>query len=485
MTDEEFQEWLRDLDEPRALLIEQSYLDGGIAGKLYFSNYPYASGPEPQPLGQGPYNQPYDDVLVSDLEMSRRMSEAFTGQSTVERGDYTIANDGSRDDLLGYWFKGQKVKIYLGSPGWARDEFRLIADYICDGIQASLDDITFKIRDKSQRLNKPFVRPELNAGPTPEAKSPLLFGKVFNAKPALIDVASHRWQIHPGAVAAISEARDNGIVISDTPNLSAGYTELVINDYGEITLDVERQPSSCMGVAQDILTNYAGIGVSEIDGASVSSLEASAPFTVGLYVDSDQTMLAALDQVMSSAGGYWHFNRLGVFKVGRLNAPTGSPIRELFPDDIAEDGLQVRREIEPAPKLSIGYQKNHTVQTGSVANLVADDFKERLGREYSSASAENGAVPGLYPDAVELPETPTLLVNQADAQSEANRRAAINAEPHRVYEVAAFGLGLDINLGDEIRIHYPGHGFENGLDCIVVAVRDRPAFGETILEIWV
>jgi len=476
VTDAEYLVWLQTPGELRVVLVEADCLDAGNPQKLLMSNLPYTPHPE---------NVAYDDVLEGELSVSRRMSEVFSGRSSASRGDLEAFNDGLLDEWLEYWFGQQPLRVFLGAPGWSRDQFRLIIDGISVSPSAGKDSLTLSFRDKAELVDKPFPRGEING-----VKKPLCFGDCFNVEPLLVDDAAHRYQVHDGPVESIA-VRDSGVLLSGASapvvDLATGTFELSTQPAGRITCDVQgAKPvtwlSTVVDIVRHILEVYADIGIDEINDGELVALNGVAPYVAGLYVNDDTTMSAALDQLMSSLGAYWFFDRLGVFRSGRLEELTGTAAHFIVEDDIDEDGVSVKRTIDPLKSIKLGYRKNWSVQSDGLAGSVSDAGRDLYGKPYTLA-VFSAALPA-YPGAQDGAENETLLVSQADAEAEAERRQALFSVPRKIYEVEAASAAFAINLADEVSVSFPGFVFHSGANGIVTALTDYPLSDSCVLEVW-
>ncbi len=486
VTDEQYRTWLETGGNFRAVLVEASHLNSGVAGTSYFANMPFVSS-----SSSSPADTAYDDLLDGVPGFSRRMSEAFSGRSSISRGDVVVFNDGTLDHWLGYHWRGQGLKLYLGDPSWDRDDFRLIVDGVCAGLSIQGSKLALKLRDKSEKLNTALPRGTVPAGPNAGKALPMCFGEVFNVSPLLIDSSTHKYQVHAGAIEAITAVRDSGVSVGFSSSIADGTFTLNTAPSGRITCDAKGSKpvtyaSTAVDVVREILTGYAGVLAADIDESAMSALNSEAGFDVGLYVVSDsQTMLSMIDAIFGSVGAYWFFDRLGKFTVGRLSAPAGSPTSVLFADDISEsNGMKVRRQDRPLTAVKMGYRRNWTPQLDGLAGVVSESDRDLYGREYSLELSSDVSILGNYPDAEPGEAINSLLVTSADAVSESSRRLALVKNPRTIYELDSFTAPFAMNLGDEISVTYPGLGFETGSDVMVVGLTDYPDQGRSVVEVW-
>lgn len=482
ITDSEYHLWLSDPNAARVILLEAEYFDGGNKKTFYAASHDYTSnaGPAGAPVDGGPYNKPYEGLLSRGVSFGRKLSDSLIGRSAVSRGDLKLVNDGRLDRLLDYWFEGQEVRLYLGSKSWERDEFRLIFKGACSGVTASPGSIALSLRDGSVVLQKDFQRPLIGgSGSNSEARSPLVFGRVFNVAPVLVDSATHTYQVHDSAVASIS-ARDNGVPVpvADTADFANGRFRLTAAPAGEITCDVVGLQLQAVPVALEILQRA---GVSDI--ADLSALAAAAAHEVGVYIDRDSTHFRALDEVLTGIGAFWFFDRFGVFQAGRLELAAGVPDFSLVNADIDLGGLSVRRDLPPLSSVVLGYRRNYKTQS-NVAGAVSAGDRDLFGRAATFAEVKSQAVVNSYPGVEEGSEQTTALADKAGADAEAGRRLALFSSHSRLYEVKCRTAAFVAQLGQLAELTYPRYGFESSALARVVEITDYPVQGRVILGVW-
>lgn len=206
----DYQVWLSADNQTRIILVEvQAYHSGGVVTR-YLSDGDFVSQPSDTPA-----NTSYTDGIVTGTpQFSAHMSEVFSGQSTPVWGDLEIQNfNGELDSWLDDGWDGRTISIYLGDPTWSKSQFELIMVGTVDDIYAKDQrTLALKVRDKQWTLNVP-VQTNLIGGSTANANSekPLCYGPSNNVEPVLIDSALGKYQVHDGAINAISDVRDNGV----------------------------------------------------------------------------------------------------------------------------------------------------------------------------------------------------------------------------------------------------------------------------------
>jgi hypothetical protein len=484
ISDSQYLAWLQKDGVRRVVLVEVQVYSGSSITTRYLSNSAYASFPSDTPA-----NQPYDDLLLEIPRFSNSMSEAFGGASKPAFGDVVIDNSsGARDSWLNDSWAGYPINIYLGDVSWAKSDFRLILSGITADIQARDNaSLIVKMRDKQDLLNKPVNSNLYTTGSAVGLPKPLCYGQCYQVEPILIDSATHKYQIHDGAINGITTVYENGYTIPFTADLANGCFTLPANPAGHITADCTgAKPSGTYitkvaDIALDLITR-AGLSGSDISSTSLAAMNTLCPQTVGLFIKDRTNLLPALDELVASVQGYYGFGRDGKFQMGRLSTPAGSPTLYLIADDIEQYGVTVKTVSPPIKTYRMGYKQYYTILSDGVAGAVTETVRADYLNEYRAVTATN-TVTG-WPLAAEPELVGGNLAIQSEAQTECNRRAALFSVPRKVLQVKAFTAPQRIELGQEINITYPRYGLNNGVNGIVIGVSESPTSSRVDLEVW-
>lgn len=462
----DFQAWLKDPNARRAALFEVTAYDGATPVQYNWSDVGYVSSPQDFIA-----NAIYDGVILSVPEISERLD----GQFAV--GEIEVINVGEFDGLLQLAWQGHRGRLYLGDPEWSRDDFGLVVDGVVDDISSpQRDRIRIKYRDLKALLDVPVTTETLPNG----EPVPVCFGRVFNLPLSLVDGPNHLYQANDGAIESLA-VRDRGADLDGgaTPviNLADATAELTAPPDGSVTADVVQADKT---TAQIITALAARAGV-PVDAASLTAYPNTAE--LGLYAGSGESIAALMTQVMETTGGIWRVNAAGAVEILQFAAP-GVPGFTLQRGDIADDDLRVIRIEQPVKRISIGHGKNWSPQDAdSLANELSDDLRSLYSRERSIVSTENDLGDG-FPNAEIRPVKDTLFADEADAQAEADRLAALRCCIRTVYGVTAF-VGLnEIQLADTINTESDRFGFDDGLDARTIAIKRRPTDNRVELEQW-
>lgn len=240
----------------------------------------------------------------------------------------------------------------------------------------------------------------------------------------------------------------------------------------------------CAEIVRYVLEQSVSPAAAYIDDASFDDFSALCPQKLGSFETGDTTIAGLLDRLVDSVGAFWTFDFEGALHLGRFDAPGGSPALEIAEDEIVRDGLRCVRHIEPIRRYSLGYGRNHTVQP-DVAGSVSEANRSLYGREWRQVEYENtwGEAAYLHPRDTGL--VPSLLVEESDAEDEAERRATIYSEIRHVYELHCAISPFRVRLGQVIQVTHPRHGFESGRLAVIVGIRWTPArLGGMVLELF-
>lgn len=486
ITDVDYKAWLARDGEIRCVLVEIDCYSAGSAITRYLSNTHFDSRPSDSPANQG-----YEDILIAVPRFKSSIGEALGGITTISIGEIDIDNaGGERDTWLNDAWDGRGVRMYLGSPAWAKADFRQIMNGVSIDISAKdTSTLTLKIADKQQLLNGPIQKNLIGTGTANSQKPiPLAYGEVYNCEPLLVDSSTRKYQVHDGRIEAITTVYDNGKSIAFTADLTTGTFTLSVAPTGRVTADIKgcklggAYITKVGDIVQRILTTRSPLTGADLDSASFTALNALCTQTVGIYIGDRQNTLDVLDKLLKSVGGYYGFTRAGLFRVGRLDAPSGSPVIEIGSDDVEEFGFTVTSRTLPIATYRLGYKRNWTIQADGLDSTVAPARKAELSDAFQVVTAINSVsnfLTALSPDVED-----SLLIVQSEAQTEATRRATLRSQLRYRYSLRCFTAPAQIELGQMIRLTHPRYGFTTGALALVVGIDESPTADAVTLELW-
>jgi hypothetical protein len=248
---------------------------------------------------------------------------------------------------------------------------------------------------------------------------------------------------------------------------------------GEVTADVLGEgsaaaPDLALGLGRQKFAD------ADIDLPAFAALKVLTAAEVGLYVDDETSIAAALDAVLGSVGAWWTLTPTGILTCGRFEAPSGIPAADVVVDaDVLESGGIDRVATAdggngvPAYKVTVGHQRNWTVQTSAllgsgvymnqdVVGAVTNERRTWLNAELRTTVAEDAALKARLPGAVEL-RVDTLLDSPVEAAAEAARLLALYKVRRDRYTLRLprryFG---GLGLGHVIRLTWDRLGLAGG-----------------------
>ena len=353
---------------------------------------------------------------------------------------------------------------------------------------------------------------------------PICLGKCFNVEPKLIDSNNHVYQVHEGAIDSILAVRSNGVLLdapgSDKPqyevNASIGCFRLLVHQQStQVTCDVIGAVSRGLdsdGLNSDadielhsaaMMVEWLALEKTELKKADIceDTFDSVTGFTntspLGLYIKDEIDVAPLITDIMSSVGGFARFHRTCVLQILRLDNPeTSTSVFSLDDDLIVEKGLSLGLTEAPKATITLGYDKNWTVQDkASLAGLITDpsgDFLELLDlytNEYSTVLSDNSSIKTQYPLAEDQSLVGTLISDFGDtpttnAQDEIDRRMDLRMKKRYVYKINSTVAPFTLSIGDVITVYHSRFGFSTGRQCIIIGMDEKPTKLRVTLEVW-
>lgn len=466
------EKWLQTPGKQRTLLATVNYLHNG-AKTAYLATAPFVSLPSDFPA-----NIPFDDFIVESPKFSKSMN-IFSSGSTASRSALALfAHESLTPLLTGNVFKGE-VTYLLGDEAWPLADFVVIAKQLAERVTARNDEFSVEMRDPSLKLDKVIDTGTFATGANTGKAKPVCIGEVFNIEPVLEDAATHKYRVHFGAIEDVTEVRDNGLAIAITRNNADGSFTLNQAPVGRITCDVKgAKPVTYLQHPFEVITWLLTTFVNE---TSIADLSALPLYKLGIYQREPRSVRTVIDRICKSIVGYHMYSRTGQFVAATMPDVTGVAAHQLTFDDVAEDGVTIRKTIEPVLQVLVNYRQNYTPQSDGLAGGVTAVNRELFSQDYQTNIVTNN-LPD-YPDAQPL-TLKTCLVESTDAVAVATKLAAMHGVKRTVYSVDALASPFLFDLGDEVTLNYWDYGLINGLNAIVIGLDDNPVDGEVVVELW-
>lgn len=212
-------------------------------------------------------------------------------------------------------------------------------------------------------------------------------------------------------------------------------------------------------------------------------------YQAGVYAgfDRDYNALELLDEMCASVGAWYGCDAFGVFRIGRIELPTGTEVGSLTTTDILKIERIASRDPGvgvPAWRVKLAYQKVQTVQP-DLSN-VPDGHKNFVSQQYRRQQAEDATVKVSNILSPEL-EFRTVLWNKADALAEAQRLLTIYKTRRDVYEVTIrvdSALASVLDIGRIVQLQVNRFGMSSGKKFLIIGLRSNLRNYQFDLTLW-
>lgn len=472
-----------------------------------------------------PSNTFFDPRLNRPYEARRDLFDKLTTYGAINTGIGEISlnnTDGGLDYLCtDYAISGRDVSIYITetpSNNFPAD-YTLVCKAKAHLAQSSSAEVRISLNDKMKLLDKPLLSNKyLGNNVLPygtegveadlkDKKKPRVYGRVQNISPYFVNTARLIYQISdkPCSVTAVYSrgipwlSDINFASFADLNNdtlepdqgkyraysgVEGTYIRLGSIPAGTLTCDAETSSAIPSSIINSILLD-SGIGSGEIASGDFTAMM-SYSYPCGVFVTDETTSLQVVNEMAISLGAYCCFDRMGVFRIGRLELPTTASLT-LYEDQFMSIELLSTSDTDegvPAKTLSIEYSKNYTVQT-DLGDTAASNRSSFAKLEYRKATATSSSAAFLYANAPEI-TIQTLLLNQPDALLEANRRIGL-LQHRRAYNVivrVSQDIFNHIDIGGNVKIVCNRFGLNSGVTYRCIGMTYNFFLHELTLRLW-
>jgi len=499
----------------------------GVRTLRYSSGGGYVTSPSATPA-----NTFYAPRVKKPVEFSRSaFSDArVMGGSSIGLGEVILANaDGGLNALLDYGFDGRALRILVGreSAAYPAGFTEFFAGTI-EAADATTDTIVLRVRDRLAILDLPLSElryagtnslPSGKEGTEDDIKGqikPRAYGRCYHVPLICVNTAKQIWQCHDGTVHAIDAVYDRGIVLtfgSNHANLAAleaatvasntyhtckaeGLVRFGTRPFGPATADIRGDATGSYvdrvgAIVKRILITQCGVDSGDIDSSSFTALDAAADYEVGIYIAGEQSRQSVIDQLLLSVGAWLVPDRTGLWQVGRLTAPTGSPAATFTADHILSQTKRPPADPErgvPVWQVSLRY-KRYWQSFGDadvdIAGGVSDATKAQMVQEFRTVTSDDSSVKTAHLLSPVL-KRDTLLVSATDAQAEADRLLALHKVRRDLVdsEVAINAGTASLDLGQEARLKTSRMGYSAGRDFRVIGISTDGRKQKLTAQLW-
>jgi hypothetical protein len=476
-----------------------------------------------------PANVHFVPRLQNPISFNRTMfaNARVTGGGTVGTGEIVLNNaDQGLSYLRDLGIDGRAVVVRVGPQNAAYPGgYTTFLTGTAEQVEVGAARVTIRLRDKLLILQQ-MVQATTYAGTNSlpagvegvaedikGQRKPLLFGRRYQIPPVQVNTSRLIYQFHDGTASAVDAVYDQGTALTFGVNranlaamegtapaagaydtcLSLGLIRLGASPAGRVTLDARGDATGgyvnkAGEIVQRILTQRCGITVGELDSATFTTLNAAATAECGIYITGETTRQAAIDLVLAGCGGWLSPSRAGLWQVGQLLAPTGSPAFS-FPDvDIlALDAIASRDAGAGVPIFEAKLQFKPYVEFGraDLAGGLTEARRAELLQSWRTVLSTDVAVQTTYLTAgTLLRETP--LQDATQAATEAARVLALH-KVRRDYVKARVALSsarAAVDLGAMVTLTTPRLGYGAGRNFIVVGIEIDGKRNRLLLDLW-
>lgn len=466
--------------------------------------------------------------LMQPVGFKRTMfsNSRVTGGSTVGTGEIVLNNaDGGLSHLRDYGIDGRSVVVQVGEQGAAISTFFPVLTGTAEQVEVGTTRVTIRLRDLLHVLAQPIQAnlyvgnnslPSGAEGTADDIKGqrkPLLFGRRYHLPPVLVNTAKLIYQIHDGTVHAVDAVYDQGVALTfsgtDRANLAAlegatitagqydtckalGLFRLGGAAVGKVTVSARGDASggyvnTAAEIVQRMLTQRCGISSGDLDSGAFSAL-AGASAECGIYLTGEVTRQDAIDQVLASVGGWLAPDREGVWQVGQLTAPFGSPGTSFTDADIVSLETLPTRDAGagvPVWRVKLRGVPYDQFSAADIAGGVSEADRARLLQPWREVAESDSSVQTMHLLAPEMTRD-TCLQDTTAMTSEAARLLAMHSV-RRDFVRARVIINEDYykaELGDEVRLTTARLNYGSGRDFIVVGVEPDGKRHRLILDLW-
>jgi len=277
---------------------------------------------------------------------------------------------------------------------------------------------------------------------------------------------------------------------------------------GSITCDISISASfsdeTVAQIAQDIVTGPGGISGGDVTAGDVTYLDSVyTGLRMGVYVkDEGATFIDALDPLFLGISGWYGFDRLGKFRMGRLETPASSVanlvVGELSTTVLDSDDYDIEDlrflptkapdRGKPVWRVSLNYYKNWTIQQGDrVATSVTAARRNFLELEFRTTSPVDNTTTQTNNPLAQEKKIDSLFLEIADANAEATRMLGLLDGRQDFIEVdleITPTVISTIDIGKGVTLTVPRFGYTSGKVMLVTGIVYNPGKNLITLSLW-
>jgi len=433
------------------------------------------------------------------------------GASQSFGGIEVINPDGQLDYFHELFWDDRDIIVKAGTKDFTYDQFTTIFKGKTSGIEANETRILLSLGDNRAQVNQ-VVKQGIYAGTGGAAGmvsiagmyKPLMFGKVFNVRPKLVDYANQVYQLHDGAITSVQAVRDRGVVLTFNANVAdvflaaapppgtyntstaTGMIRLGSTPAGDITVDAVGETAAGDMTGADlavlILTTRLGIynlDFNDIDVTGYAKNRIDSPYTQGIYIEDTTFGIDVLDALISSIDDYWTFTRQGKLTFGSPSIG----VAEAKIKRINIEGVALKQTLPAAFQVDVNYAFNNFVQSNADLASPTDADRTFATNEYRNVTKSDAAVRTKNRQAI-IRTFNTRVALQADANTLLNKLQERYASKRKVYTMRVYNPAYKYFLGDTVQLTHNRFGLEAGQSFLLTGISENASTNESQLTVW-
>lgn len=526
----------RDVSGGTAYLIElqAAHRVTGAAKTFYFSSDGFNTLPT-----DAPANQHYEGRIKSPGNYDRALFSNGTtsGEVSVGFGFIELNNaEGSLDYLRDYAFDGYSLRILtISRLNPVYSEAKRIFSGTAEQVELSWQAVKVLIRDRLAELDVAMQTVTFagttTSGGMNEAEGsaedlkgkpkPLTYGAPAQVVPATANGFDLIYAAGADGLASFTEVRDKGVPIAFSGQnyttvaalrsatipegqyataLNLGLFRLKAKPVGQVTCrpvyGAAAANRTAAQLTKQILLKKGFVENVHFLAKDVAALDALNSAEIGYFVGTEEEKaLESIRKILGSIGAALVPDRLGVFRMLRLDPPSGYPVLTLTKAELLESSGQAAiRQMATgddgrgvaAWKVTTKYRKNWSVMNDNELSQVLTDTAYRAFaiEEWRTAVAKNEAVKAIHKLSPELTYE-TYLISEAAALAEANRLLAMHSVRRDRFQVTIRGyLAEVVDLASVVRLQLNRFGLNDGKDFSCIGISENYQTGNTVLDLW-
>jgi hypothetical protein len=177
------------------------------------------------------------------------------------------------------------------------------------------------------------------------------------------------------------------------------------------------------GLAAGLMAAGAGWTAADFDLPALDNFDVAFPYKMGLMVKSGQTIIDAVQQLLTGFPAYYTIRLDGKLYLAELTPPAGDPEFTLTDRDILDfEGQQLAADL--VWRVMLHYGRNWTPTQNALPQATAERMAW-LRQEWRQVAALDRTILDSYPWAVDQGPLDTSLTEKADAQTLAAKNLAV------------------------------------------------------------